>query len=148
MRMSISTTSGCSAVRGVDGCASVGGLADDLDVGLGVEDDAEAGAHERLVVGDQDADHHGAVSRSGRRARTRVAAARARACLERAAVERDPLAHADQAVPAAVGARVGAAAVVDDLELERARRRSGSTTRACARPACLSAFVSASCTIR
>jgi hypothetical protein len=31
-------------------------LADDFDIGLAVEDDAEAAAYERLVVGDQDAD--------------------------------------------------------------------------------------------
>ena len=33
------------------------GLADDLDVGLGLEDHPEAGAHQRLVVGDEDPDH-------------------------------------------------------------------------------------------
>ena len=35
--------------------SAVGGLADHVDVVLGVEDHAEAGAHERLVVGDQHA---------------------------------------------------------------------------------------------
>ena len=34
------------------------GLADDLEVVARLEDQAEAAAHERLVVGDQDADRH------------------------------------------------------------------------------------------
>ena len=38
--------------------ASVGGLADDLDVGLGVEDHPEPGADDLLVVGDEHADGH------------------------------------------------------------------------------------------
>ncbi len=37
--------------------AAVGGLADDVEVVLGVEDHLEAGADERLVVCDQDANH-------------------------------------------------------------------------------------------
>ena len=36
---------------------AVDGFAHDFDVGLAVQDDAEAAAHERLVVGDQHADH-------------------------------------------------------------------------------------------
>ena len=82
----------------VDRLAAVRGLADDLDVGLGVEDHAEAGAHERLVVDEQDADHvrdlqrqHGAQDEPAAFARARV---------ERAAVDGDPLAHADEPVPA------------------------------------------------
>ena len=54
MRMSISTTSGFSRRACVDRLRAVGGLADDVDVVLGVEDHPEAGADERLVVGDQD----------------------------------------------------------------------------------------------
>ena len=38
-----------------DGVGSVGGFADDLDVVLELEDEAEALADERLVVGEQDA---------------------------------------------------------------------------------------------
>ena len=57
IRMSISTTSGRSARAMLDRLAAVGRLADDLDVGLGVEDHPEAVAHQGLVVGDQDADH-------------------------------------------------------------------------------------------
>ena len=61
---------GPSALDQRDRLGAVGGLADDLDVVAGVEDHAEAAAHERLVVGDQDADAHGAAS-SGSRAWTR-----------------------------------------------------------------------------
>ena len=57
MRMSISTTSGLQPARELDRLGAVGGLADDVEVVLGVEDHAEAGAHERLVVGDQHARH-------------------------------------------------------------------------------------------
>ena len=46
---------------------AVGGLADDVEVVLGVEDHLEPGAHERLVVGDQDANGHlGGLLRHGR----------------------------------------------------------------------------------
>ena len=75
-------------------------------------------AHERLVVGDQDADH----DRPARAAAARAARSRRRgrgAGVELAAVERRALAHADQAVAAAVGSRPAPAAVVDHLELER-----------------------------
>ncbi len=49
---------GPQLARLVDGLEPVAGLADDLEIVLGVEDHAEAGAHERLVVGDQQADAH------------------------------------------------------------------------------------------
>ena len=55
---------------GLDRLTPVAGLANDLEVGLGVEDHAEACADERLVVGDQDADHPAASGWSGSRART------------------------------------------------------------------------------
>ena len=114
---------------------------------LGVEDHAEAGADERLVVGDQDADAH-ARSREREPARTAKPPPAAAAGVELAAEERDALAHPDQAVAAAVERRAGAWAVVGDLELERRRRRSGRARRRGAAPACLSVFVSASWTIR
>ena len=41
-----------------DGRPAVGGLADHLDVGLRVEDHAEPGAHDLLVVGDDHPDRH------------------------------------------------------------------------------------------
>ena len=64
--------------------AAVGRLADDGDVGLGVEDHAEAGAQEPLVVGDHDGDRRaaassrrgGASSPSSSRQRTCAAATR------------------------------------------------------------------------
>ena len=52
--MSISTTSGRRRWTSSIGVEPVGGLADHLDVGLGVEDRLEAGAHDVLVV---DHDH-------------------------------------------------------------------------------------------
>ncbi len=68
MRMSISTTSGLQLACLLDRLAPVGGLADDVDVGLGAEDHPKPGADEALVVGEQNADHR---ADSGNRARTR-----------------------------------------------------------------------------
>src|SRR5581483_6159273 len=48
----------------VDRLTAVRRLADDLDLGLGVEDHPEPGAYERLVVDEQDADHCGASTGS------------------------------------------------------------------------------------
>jgi hypothetical protein len=47
---------------------TVGGLAHHLEVGLGAQDHAKARAHELLVVGEHDLDHH--ATPSGRRARS------------------------------------------------------------------------------
>jgi hypothetical protein len=58
--------SGC-----LDRLAAVAGFADDLDVGLGLEEHAKAGPDQPFVVGEQDADAHGGPLGSGRRARTR-----------------------------------------------------------------------------
>ena len=55
--------------RELDGLRAVRRLADDGDVGLRLEDHAKAAADQRLIVGQQDADH--GVLGSGRRARTR-----------------------------------------------------------------------------
>ena len=46
--------SGGGAFEGLD---PIGGLGHDLDVGFGVDDRAKALADDRMVVGDQDADH-------------------------------------------------------------------------------------------
>ena len=67
MRMSISTTVGLEARRLVDRLEPVARLGHDLDVLLAGEQHAEAGAHHRLVVGDEHADAHGRVRSSGRR---------------------------------------------------------------------------------
>ena len=55
----------------LDRLAAVAGFADDLDVGLGLEQHAKAGPDQPFVVGQQDADAHGGPLGSGRRARTR-----------------------------------------------------------------------------
>ena len=98
----MSTTSGSQPLRAVDGLLAVGGLADDRDVVLGLEHHPKARAHERLVVGDEDADAH--VEQRQRRAHDE-AALRPAARVQLAAVQRDALAHADEALAAAVRAR-------------------------------------------
>ena len=58
----------------LDGVEPVGRLANHLEVVLRVEDHAEAGAHQRLVVGDQQSDAQATLSSLvdiGRVARTR-----------------------------------------------------------------------------
>jgi hypothetical protein len=60
---------GSMALGPVDRLVAVVGLADHLEVVLGVDECPEAGAHEGLIVREQDADH--ARSPSGSRARTR-----------------------------------------------------------------------------
>ena len=94
MRTSISTTSGVAARPSATASRAVGGLADDLEVGLGVEDHAEAAAHERLVVGEHDARSLTTAS-SGRRAWTRKPPLGQRPGLERAA-EHAPRARASR----------------------------------------------------
>ena len=54
------------------GLVTVGRLADDGDVRLGVEQGAEPGAHQRLVVGEQDGDHDRTGASTGRRARRSI----------------------------------------------------------------------------
>jgi hypothetical protein len=49
----------------------IGRLPDHLEARLGVQDHPEPGPHQRLVVGDQDPDGHGAPPSRGRRAATR-----------------------------------------------------------------------------
>ena len=53
---------------GLDGLEPVLRLADDLDLGLRLEDHLEPGAHERLVVDDQNPDAHIAPPATGSRA--------------------------------------------------------------------------------
>ena len=150
MRMSISTTSGACASaprppprrsppRPRPRCAGR------LQHGL------EAGAHHRLVVGDDDA-QPAHVRRLGVGQRRRAPRSRAPARGlrdERAAEQRGALAHAGEAVAAAAFARrLRAVAVVGDRQLERlgpVRQRDRRVRRA---PACLTTLVRASCTIR
>ena len=121
------TTSGRSSAGALDRLAAVRRLADDLDVGLGLEDHAEAGADQRLVVGDQDADGHARLTPAAGRARGSRArrAARCRARRRRARrVRACPPAHGRRPAPP------WSAAVVGDLELDlvlaEAQRRPGS----------------------
>src|SRR5262249_5344434 len=60
---------GNQLVREVRGFGAVAGFADDFDVWLGVEQGAKTGAHEQLVVGEQDTDkeREGAGGRASRR---------------------------------------------------------------------------------
>ena len=95
--------------------ASVGRLADDLDA-VGLEDEAEARAHHRLVVRDHDAERLGHVGLPERQPRLDApAAAVDRPGLEAAAQRLGPLGHADEAVAGATGTRAprGGAVVVD-----------------------------------
>jgi hypothetical protein len=59
------TTSGVQHAGEPDGFGAVGGLADDGDVRLFLQDHAEACTDEGLVVGDQDADAHRAAHGRG-----------------------------------------------------------------------------------
>ena len=100
MRTSMSTTSGATRVATGDGLLAVVGLADDLDVGLRVEDHAEAAAHQLLVVDDDDADASCRQRRSRAATRTTNPPWSPATGVERAAQHRDPFAHPDQPVPA------------------------------------------------
>ncbi len=50
---------GSRSLRFGDGLSTVGGLRDDFEVGLGIDQSGEAAPHELLVVGDDDADGPG-----------------------------------------------------------------------------------------
>jgi len=67
---------GTSPARELDGVATVDRLADDVEVGLQLEDRAKARAHERLVVGDQHGDRHRRDATGCRRPRHHAAEAR------------------------------------------------------------------------
>ena len=89
---------------------AVGRLADDLDVRLRVEQRAEARAHERLIVGEQDAWSRGDATvgaSSGSRASHAPAAGRRRSRIERPAERRRALAHSAHAVAAPAPASAG-----------------------------------------
>ena len=109
----MSTTSGVSSRACTSASRPSLASPDHLDVLLRVEDQAKSPAHERLVVGDQDADHDRPAT-TGSATRTDVVAARLPPRLDLAAVDGDALAQADE--PAAP-----VAAVVGDLE-RRSRR--------------------------
>ena len=150
IRMSISTTSGRSARADARRPRPVGGLADHLDVGLRVEDHREAGPDQLLVVGEQHPDRHAGSARisAARTAkpplgrRTGVGGAAA-AAATRSRIPSSPFRRASAVRPGGAPAPV-----VDDLHRSTASGVADDRTRAPARPACLSALVSDSCTIR
>ena len=117
MRTSMSDEVGRAAAGQRDGLDAVGGLADDLDVGLGLEDRPQPAAHDRLVVGEQHADRrHGAsVARRQHGVDAPAEAVGARAGVEPAADERGALAHPGDAA-AVAGRPVAARAVVPDVD--------------------------------
>ena len=121
MRTSISDEVGVTAVRERDGLDAVGGLPDDLDVGLGLEDRPQPAADDRLIVREQHADDVIAwrAGRAGRRGQHGVdapaEAVGARARLEPAADERRALAHPGDAAAVADGP-VAPRAVVADVD--------------------------------
>ena len=142
----MSTTSGWFAADHVDGLATVGGHADDVDP-AGLSTSSQPGADQVLVVGD----HHAVVTRrrrpagSARRARTRPSRDAVRRACRRAAPPARPCPSRPR--PAAVPARRGAGAGWSrgsrssvGRAVEPQRRRSVARS--------LSALVSASCTIR
>jgi hypothetical protein len=47
-----------------DGLVALLGFADDVDLVVSLKDQAEAAAHERLVVSEQDANHVGSTART------------------------------------------------------------------------------------
>ena len=104
------TTAGAEA-RLLERGASVRRLADDLDRLVAREHRLEAGAHEVVVVHEEDADRrlaHGprlSVGQPGADAEGAVV----RACLEGAAEKLGALAHAHDAVAAAVALGTGSA---------------------------------------
>ena len=106
--MSISTTSGAQRRGGLDGLGTVGRLADDLDVALGAR--GSCGSRSRTSAWSSAIRTRIVVRlRAAAGARAPRSRRSARPGVERAAVERDALAHPDEAVAAAVGraARAG-----------------------------------------
>src|SRR5437588_1095903 len=126
----------------LDGLVSVARLPDHLEVRLGVEDQPETGSHERLVVGEQNADH----APTGKRARTsKPPPARRPASSsppQRATRSRMPTS------PCPVPVSVPVPSPSSVTSTSTAPRSYRTTTVACARPAFFRAFVSASWTMR
>ena len=136
---------GAQRARELDRLLAVAGLADDLHLAGRLEHRAEARAHQRLVVGDQQAQPVLTA------AAPRAPRSRGRRCappgLERAAEQRDALAHADEPVlrACAVAARPAPSSTTDSSSAS-ARSARGTSVRSAR--ACLITLVSASWTIR
>ena len=92
---------GAGLDRLAHGVVAVGRLADDGDVGLGVEEGAEPGPDEGLVVGEQDGDHDADALPDRQAGVHAEPAARRRPDLDGAAERGRPLAHAGDAVAGA-----------------------------------------------
>ena len=143
IRMSISTTVGSNRRRLLDRLQPGARLGDHLDVRLAGQQEPEARADHRLIVGDEDrgsSQRRGAWRARSRRRSTDPAA-------HRAAVDLHPLADADEPVAEPVVGR-GAATVVAHLDPQLVRRVARRRTSARRARACFSAFVSPSWTIR
>ena len=112
------------------GVGAVGGLADDLEVVLGLEDHAEPLAQQRLVVGQDDPDRHAVVGRLAvaQRGHDLPATRRPGAGLERAPEGGGPLRHPGHAV-AAAGRPVPLPLPLVPLPLVPWRRRAPACAR-------------------
>ena len=76
IRMSMSTTSGCGRCGELDAVAPSPASPDELEVGLGVDQHPDAGAEQRLVVDERDADRRSCGDLRGARGRAHGSAAR------------------------------------------------------------------------
>lgn len=118
IRTSRRATAGRHSIGQGDSLGAIGSLGDNLDVGLPLEDGAEAASYQRLVVGEQDSDHPWFAAGRGRNPDIDAVAIGVDAGAAGAAVEGDPFAHADQPVPPV--ARVAPLGqLVDDVKLDR-----------------------------
>ena len=151
MRTSISTTSGSSSAARRTASRAVARLADDREVVLRLEHHAEAGAQQRLVVDEE----HAGASRPAPAARRRAACARASRPWSSgpastvpaytAARSRMPLSPSP--CPPCAAGRAPVPSSLTSTSTPAASKRSVTAARAFG-PACLSEFVSASCTRR
>ena len=115
--------SGRSRIASSRASAPSAASADDLDVGLALEQQPQPGADDAVVVGDQDPHQSRRTLSTGTRGRTVVPSPGPRLDRQLAADQQRPLAHAGDP-EAALGLVEGeAAAVVGDLELDPRRRR-------------------------
>ncbi len=127
MRMSNRHTSGRRPSSLLDGVAAVRHLADHLDAGLRVEDHAEPGPHELLIVGDQHPDRHVGTVERGSSAVTRQPMWRHRASVEAPTEQMGALRHTEQTV-ALGGSGIAAVAVVGHRDSDRFAQRLDADT--------------------
>ena len=150
IRMSMRTTSGACASAARDRLLAVARLGDDLDASRSPRARPEAGAHERLVVGDDDA-QRGVTARFAAGAAPRGPRSRGRRAGPAPSVPPNSggaLAHPDEAVAAAAAVGGSPLALVGDRAARARRAGSARVTVAGAPPAWRTTFVTASWTIR